>query len=55
MSQYDGKTDETCKESGIYKCDTHNANTIPLSKGERFPPCSWGNGHSATWRFVRSA
>lgn len=54
-STYDGKTGETCQMSGVYKCDTHNSNTIPLSKGERFPPCSLGGGHGTTWRFVRSA
>jgi len=50
-----GKTGEKCQESGIYKCSSHPANTIPLSKGETFPPCSWEGGHSATWIWVRSA
>lgn len=54
-STYDGKTGETCQMSGVYKCDTHADNTIPLSKGERFPPCSLGGGHGTTWRFVRAA
>ncbi|MBI5324969.1 MAG: hypothetical protein HZB41_06820 [Ignavibacteriae bacterium] len=44
-----GTTGQKCKESGVYYCSIHTANTIPLSKGETFPPCSWGGGHSATW------
>lgn len=44
-----GRTGETCSESGVYYCSTHPDNTIPLSKGEKFPPCSRGAGHGATW------
>jgi len=44
-----GKTGEKCQESGVYYCSTHIANTIPLSKGETFPPCRSGSGHGATW------
>ena len=50
-----GKTGEKCHVSGVYKCQTHQSNTIPLSKGETFPPCSWGNGHATTWILVRTA
>jgi len=49
-----GKTGEKCQVSGEYKCSIHPANTIPLSKGETFPPCSYGGGHGATWIFVRA-
>lgn len=28
---------------------------IPLSKGETFPPCNVGGGHSANWTLVRRA
>jgi hypothetical protein len=50
-----GKTGETCQQSGIYKCQAHAANQIPLSKGERFPPCSNNGGHGTTWVLVRKA
>lgn len=50
-----GKTGEKCLVSGVYKCTVHPANTIPLSKGETFPPCSWGLGHAATWSLVSRA
>lgn len=50
-----GKTGEVCPESGIYQCQTHQSNTIPLSRGERFPPCSWGGGHGTTWVLVKRA
>lgn len=44
-----GKTGEKCAQSGVYYCQSHPANTIPLSKGETFPPCSWNGGHGAVW------
>ena len=50
-----GKTGEKCQVSGVYMCSLHPSNTIPLSKGETFPPCSWNGGHGATWIFVRAA
>jgi hypothetical protein len=50
-----GKTGETCQESGVYKCSVHTQNTIPLAKSNRFPPCSMNGGHSATWVLVRKA
>lgn len=50
-----GTTGQVCQQSGVYKCTTHTSNTIPLSQGERFPPCSHGNGHGATWQLVRKA
>ena len=49
-----GQTGTVCQVSGVYRCETHPSNTIPLSRGERFPPCSVG-GHSATWILVRRA
>ncbi len=50
------KTGEKCPQSGEYKCTTHSSNTIPLSKGEKFPPCSHGSGggHGAIWKLVRA-
>jgi hypothetical protein len=45
-------TGDTCQTSGKYKCSTHTSNTIPLSKGEKFPPCGRDGGHSATWILV---
>jgi hypothetical protein len=50
-----GTTGQTCQQSGIYKCSLHPTNTIPLSKGETFPPCSRGDGHGATWVLVQEA
>lgn len=50
-----GRTGETCQQSGVYRCKTHPSNTIPLSKGERFPPCSQSGGHATTWELVRKA
>ena len=49
------RTGEKCPESGVYKCFQHPLNTIPLSKGETFPPCSWSGGHGATWILVKKA
>ena len=49
------KTGTKCQTSGVYKCSTHPSNTIPLSKGETFPPCSVNGGHSAIWILVRKA
>jgi len=48
-------TGQKCTQSGVYKCSQHPSNTIPLSKGETFPPCSLGGGHSANWILVRLA
>jgi hypothetical protein len=48
-------TGSKCTQSGVYKCSLHTSNTIPLSKGETFPPCSVGGGHAATWLLVRTA
>ena len=52
------KTGEINPESGVYRnmmC-THpgGAYEIPLSKGERFPPCRSCNG-AVTWKLVRYA
>jgi hypothetical protein len=49
-----GTTGQTCNTSGKYKCSTHPSNTIPLSKGEKFPPCGRDGGHSATWILVEA-
>jgi len=50
-----GRTGETCQVSGIYRCINHASNTIPLAKGNRFPPCPLGGGHGATWTLVQKA
>ncbi len=47
-------TGQICTQSGDYKCSTHPSQIIPLSKGERFPPCSNGGGHNATWILVQA-
>ena len=49
------RTGTKCKTSGVYKCSTHPTNTIPLSKGETFPPCGRGGGHGTNWVLVRTA
>jgi len=51
----EGRTGEKCKVSGVYKCKTHEANTIPIAIGNTFPPCSYGVGHATTWVLVRKA
>ena len=55
MSTITGKTGETCRVSGVYKCQTHPDNTIPLAINNKFPPCSRGTGHATTWVLVRTA
>lgn len=50
-----GTTGETCQKSGVYYCVRHPKNEIPLSKGEKFPPCSLEGGHGTTWILRRSA
>jgi hypothetical protein len=52
-----GKTGEKCQQSGVYKCSIHPTQTIPLSKGETFPPCKGGTGigHATTWILVSKA
>lgn len=50
-----GTTGQTCKVSGVYKCQTHSDNTIPLAKENQFPPCSRDGGHATTWVLVREA
>lgn len=54
MSAQTSTTGSICQISGVYKCMTHPFNTIPLSKGERFPPCSI-SGHATTWVLVKTA
>jgi hypothetical protein len=48
------RTGETCQTSGVYKCDTCT-NTIPLSKTERFPPCSVEGGKAVNWTLKQTA
>jgi len=50
-----GRTGETCRVSGVYRCMTHTSNTIPLAIGNIFPPCSTGGGHGTTWVLVQKA
>ena len=46
-------TGEKCLRSGLYKCLQHSQ-TIPLSKGEIFPPCriEGGESHGADWELI---
>jgi hypothetical protein len=50
-----GRTGEKCKQSGVYKCQTHSGYEIPLSEGETFPPCNSNGSHATTWILVRKA
>lgn len=43
-----GTTGSICKESGVYYCKAHPRQTIPLAKGNKFPPCA-ETGHGTTW------
>ncbi|MFQ6119011.1 MAG: hypothetical protein ACE5KE_03880 [Methanosarcinales archaeon] len=47
-----GKTGEKCPESGIWRC-TKCGNTIPLAKGNIFPPCA--RCHNTMWTLIRRA
>jgi len=44
---------QKCYVSGVYKC-TNCGNTIPLSKGETFTPCSCGDANWVLDRKVRN-
>jgi len=48
------KTGEECPESGVWETGTTllNLTTIPLSKGETFPPYQ---GKSVSWRLKQYA
>ncbi len=52
------RTGEKNPVSGVFACvrceNAGRANTIPLSKGETFPPCSKCSS-GVTWRLVRYA
>lgn len=50
-----GRTGEICQVSGVYACATHRGNTIPLAKGNKFPPCSQSGGHATTWILIQRA
>lgn len=47
-------TGNKCPESGVYKCQTHPSQTIPLAKGNIAPPCA-STGHGTTWVLVHKA
>lgn len=47
-----GKTGEKCPVSGVWKWLGTPSTTIPLSKGETFPPY---NNQSGTWQLVSFA
>lgn len=47
-----GKTGETCPESGVWESQSSPSTTIPLSKGEKFPPY---NNKAVTWKLIRYA
>jgi hypothetical protein len=45
-------TGQTCPESGVWKALSIPSTTIPLSKGETFPPY---NNKSVTWELIQYA
>ena len=45
------KTGDTCQASGAYRCDSCGAQTIPVARGERFPPCA-GESKPVTWMLI---
>lgn len=56
---------EVCPESGVYRlkgkdcaegggCESEEQREIPLTKGERFPPCRNCKG-PVVWEYVRRA
>ncbi|WP_010181003.1 YjzC family protein [Aquimarina agarilytica] len=46
------KTGEKCPESGVWKSLSTPSTTIPLSKGEKFPPY---NNQGVTWKLTAYA
>ncbi len=46
------KTGEKCPESGVWKSQSNPSTTIPLSKGERFPPYK---NRAVVWKLIRYA
>lgn len=47
-----GSTGEKCPESGVWKAQSSPSTTIPLSKGETFPPY---NNKAVTWKLISYA
>ena len=46
------KTGEKCPESGVWKSQSTPSTTIPLSKGETFPPY---NDKAVVWKLISYA
>jgi len=46
------KTGENCPESGVWKAQSSPSTTIPLSKGETFPPY---NNQAVIWILISYA
>lgn len=48
-------TGESNIQSGDYRCSIHHEQIIPLSKGEKFPPCNTKGTapHAAKWILVK--
>ena len=49
-----GKTGETCQESGNYRSDCADRTSIPLARGNTFPPCR-NCTRSVTWTLYQLA
>jgi len=46
------KTGEICPESGVWQALSSPSTTIPLAKGNKFPPY---NNQAVTWKLIRYA
>jgi hypothetical protein len=54
MATPTGHTGQTCQTSGDYRADCTDRTSIPLARGNTFPPC--GKCHRAvTWTLYRYA
>lgn len=47
-----GKTGDVCPESGVWEVASKPSTTMPIAKGNRFPPY---RGKAVTYRLVRKA
>lgn len=46
------KIGQKCPESGVWEAQANPSGTIPLSKGETFPP---HNGNAVDWKLISYA
>ncbi len=51
MASITGHTGQACQVSGVYSPNCTDAYTIPLAKGNIFPPCKGVHG-AVTWTLI---